>query len=78
MAEDDEPTDVSKADYYRHSDGTIEVVYAVCGDVVLTVREYERRSDFGDAIGDAEFVGKHDGVAELPDPESIRETEFGP
>lgn len=59
---------VSKADEYRHPDGTTEVVYAVDDGAVLTIRAYESVEGFERAVADAEYLGEHPGVADLPDP----------
>lgn len=71
MGRDDAEGPVAKGDHYRHAEGTNEVVYAVEGDVVLTIREYCRYRDFEQAVADAEYVGVHDGVASLPDVEAL-------
>ncbi|PSP55470.1 hypothetical protein BRC82_05935 [Halobacteriales archaeon QS_1_67_19] len=60
---EDEPL---KADHYRHEDGTDEIVFAVEDDHVLAIREYASVEDFRRAVDDAEYVGTHEGVAELP------------
>lgn len=63
----DADRDVSKADQYRHPDGTVEVVYALEGDTVLTFREYPSEEAFDASVADADYLGEHSGVAELPD-----------
>lgn len=65
MEDADHPA-VSKADEYRHTDGITEVVYALEGDGVLTIREYRSVEQFEEAVADAEYLGEHPGVADLP------------
>lgn len=59
---------VTKADHYRHPDGTVEVVYALEDGAVLTFREYPSEGAFQAQVEDAEYLGEHPGVAELPGP----------
>ncbi|MFC4552632.1 MULTISPECIES: hypothetical protein [Halorussus] len=63
-------TEPTKADHYRHDDGTDEIVFAVEDGRVLTTREYSSVEDFRRAVADAEFVGEHEGVADLPGVEA--------
>jgi len=65
MTENSEPTKGSK---YRYDDGTVEVVFAVEDDRVLTVREYPTRITFEDALARATYTGVYERVANLPDP----------
>lgn len=69
----DETDDHRKADHYRHPDGTDEIVFAADEGHVLTVREYRRVEDFERAVADAEYVGTHEGVAELPGVEAFED-----
>lgn len=64
--EDDDHPPASKADQYRHTDGTTEVVYALEGGEVLTIREYQSVDAFERRVADAEYLGEHPGVADLP------------
>lgn len=75
MDRDDAEVPIAKGDHYRHEAGTNEVVYAVEGDVVLTIREYRHHRDFEQAVAEAEYVGVHEGVASLPDVSSLDETD---
>jgi hypothetical protein len=61
-----EGDDPQRADHYRHRDGTDEIVFAVEEGHVLAVREYRSVEDFERAVAAAEFVGTHEGVANLP------------
>ena len=60
------PDEPYEADHYRHVDGTDEVVFAVEDGRVLAIREYASVEDFERAVADAEYVGTHEGVANLP------------
>jgi hypothetical protein len=62
-----------KADHYRHDDGTDEIVFAVEEGRVLAVREYRSVEAFEAAVADAEYVGSHDGIADLPGVEAFEE-----
>jgi hypothetical protein len=62
-----------KADHYRHRDGTDEIVFAVEEGHVLSVREYGSVDDFERAVADAEHVGTHEGVADLPGVEAFED-----
>ncbi|NEU56228.1 hypothetical protein [Halorussus sp. MSC15.2] len=66
-----ERTDPEKADHYRHDDGTDEIVFAVEEGRVLAIREYRSVEAFERAVGDAEYVGVHEGVADLPGVEAF-------
>ena len=68
-----EPNRPRKADHYRHEDGTTEVVFAVEDGRVLSIREYSNTETFRRAVADAEFVGEHEGVAELPGVEAFED-----
>jgi hypothetical protein len=70
MARDDD-ADPRKADHYRHWDGSEEIVFAVEEGRVLTIREYESVEDFERTVEDAEYVGTHEGVADLPGAEAF-------
>ena len=65
------PSDPQKANHYRHRDGTDEIVFAAEEGHVLTIREYRSVEDFERAVADAEFVGTHEGVADLPGVEAF-------
>ncbi|MFC7079757.1 hypothetical protein [Halorussus caseinilyticus] len=56
-----ERSDPEKADHYRHGGGTDEIVFAVEDGRVLAIREYPTVAAFERAVGDAEFVGVHEG-----------------
>ncbi|WP_276301776.1 hypothetical protein [Halorussus lipolyticus] len=72
MASDDEDgSGPSKADHYRHWDGSDEIVFAVEEDRVLTIKEYESVEDFERTVEDSEYVGTHEGVADLPGVEAF-------
>ena len=62
-----------KADHYRHADGTDEIVFASEEGHVLTVREYRNVEDFERTVEDAEHVGTHEGVADLPGVEAFED-----
>ncbi|WP_276279158.1 hypothetical protein [Halorussus caseinilyticus] len=66
-----ERSDPEKADHYRHGGGTDEIVFAVEDGRVLAIREYPTVAAFERAVGDAEFVGVHEGVADLPGVEAF-------
>ena len=72
-ADDSHETDPRKADHYRHRDGTDEIVFAVEDGHVLAIREYRSVEDFRNAVEDAEFVGTHKGVEDLPSVEAFEE-----
>ncbi|WP_137285229.1 hypothetical protein [Halorussus salinisoli] len=67
--------DPEKADHYRHGDGTDEIVFAVEEGHVLAIREYRSVEDFERAVGDAEFVGVHEGVEDMPGVEAFGDEE---
>lgn len=70
----EEPADpATKAAEYRHDDGSVEIVFAVEDGRVLTVREYPDEAAFGDAVSTATYVGRHEGVADLPGVEAFRD-----
>jgi hypothetical protein len=74
MGVDDRSTVPEKADHYRS--GTIdEIVFAVEEGRVLTIREYPTVEAFRESVADAEYVGTHHGVDELPDIEAFGEDE---
>lgn len=60
-----------KGDHYSHGDGTDEIVFAVDEGHVLAIREYRSVEDFERAVEDAEHVGVHGGVADLPGVEAF-------
>ncbi|WP_115863595.1 hypothetical protein [Halorussus litoreus] len=62
-----------KADHYRHADGTDEIVFQVAEGHVLTVREYNDVESFERSVEDAEYVGAHEGVADLPGVETFED-----
>lgn len=66
-------TDHRRADHYRHDDGTDEIIFAVEEGHVLTVREYRDVEDFERAVADAEYVGAHEGVLDLPGVEAFED-----
>ncbi|USZ67847.1 hypothetical protein NGM10_14070 [Halorussus salilacus] len=68
-----QPDEPRKADHFRHGEGTDEIVFVVEEGRVLAVREYESVEDFERAVEDAEFVGTHEGVADLPGVDAFRE-----
>jgi hypothetical protein len=74
-ADDSHDTDPKKADHYRHRDDTDEIVFAVENGHVLAIREYRSVEDFRNAVSDAEYVGTHEGVADLPGVEAFAEGE---
>lgn len=59
----DEPPAI--ADEYSHLDGTREVVFAVHGERVLTVREYPTVDRFDAAVENAPQKGTNETIAEL-------------
>lgn len=61
-----------KADQYEHPDGTLEIVFAVEGGNVLTIREYQSVSQFERSIDDATYLGTHEGVLDIPDADYFR------
>jgi hypothetical protein len=75
MAPPEEPAPVAKADWYRFDDGTEEVVFAVEGESVLTVREYDDVAAFESAVASATYLGQHDDVGDLPDVEAFEADE---
>lgn len=62
-----EPEATSKGDEYRHTDGTREVVFALSGGRILTVKEYPDGEAFDDGVADATYVGVEEEIADLPD-----------
>ncbi|VTT88136.1 hypothetical protein DM2_1470 [Halorubrum sp. DM2] len=69
-----EPADSArKAAEYRHDDGSVEIVFAVDGGRVLTVREYPDEETFEAATEGAEYTGQHEGVSDLPGVEAFRD-----
>jgi hypothetical protein len=74
-ANDSHETDPQKADHYRHSDDTDEIVFAVEDGHVLAIREYRSAEDFENAVADAEHVGTHEGVEDLPGVEAFEESD---
>lgn len=58
---------------YHHPDGTIEIVFEITSDRVLTVREYPTRESFMEAIATAEYEGEHREVSNLPDVDEFVE-----
>jgi hypothetical protein len=72
----EEPADSArKAAEYRHDDGSVEIVLAVDGGRVLTVREYPDEAAFEAATADAEYAGQHEGVSDLPGVEAFRDAD---
>ena len=72
----DEPADPArKAAEYRHDDGSAEIVFAADDGRVLTFREYPDEAAFADAVAAAEYVGQHEGVADLPGVEAFRDAD---
>jgi len=70
----EEPADSArKAAKYRHDDGSAEIVFAVDDGRVLTVREYPDEATFEEATESAAYVGKHEGVSDLPGVEAFRD-----
>lgn len=67
MGSDESPSGIEKGDHYQHADGTTEVVYALEDGTVLTLREYANEHSFKRAVGAADYIGVHFGVASLPD-----------
>lgn len=55
---------VDVADWYRHPDGSIEVVIHI-EEHILTAREYPHAPVFREAVEDADYQGKHRGMALL-------------
>ncbi|WP_135807048.1 hypothetical protein [Halorussus marinus] len=68
-----EPDDPQQADHYQHGDGTDEIVFAVEEGRVLAVREYPSVEAFAAAVADADYLGTHDGIADLPGVEAFEE-----
>jgi hypothetical protein len=64
---DNEFERTEKGSQYIYEDGTVEVVFAVEGARVLTVREYPTRRLFESAISEAADADIHEEVADLPD-----------
>ncbi|MDR5674626.1 hypothetical protein RH858_15990 [Halalkaliarchaeum sp. AArc-GB] len=75
MSENNDSEKLSKADEYRHPDGTVEVIFAIEGDRVLTVREYPERDRFREAVSAATSVGTNDAVDSLPGVEAFQDSE---
>ncbi|QWC20207.1 hypothetical protein [Halorubrum sp. 2020YC2] len=72
----EEPADSArKAAEYRHDDGSAEIVFATDDGRVLTVREYPDEAAFEAATADAEYVGRHEGVSNLPGVEAFRDAD---
>ena len=75
MSENNDTEKLSKADEYRHPDGTVEVIFAIEGDRVLTVREYPERERFREAVSAATSVGTNEAVESLPGVEAFQDPE---
>lgn len=75
MGSDESPSGIEKGDHYQHADGTTELVYAVEDGTVLTVREYPDADNFKRAVGQADYVGVHFGVASLSDELPVNDLE---
>ncbi|WP_259535336.1 hypothetical protein [Halalkaliarchaeum sp. AArc-CO] len=75
MNENNHSAELSKADEYRHPDGTLEVIFELEGDRVLTVREYPNRDRFRDAVSAATAVGTNEAVESLPGVEAFQDPE---
>ena len=69
---DDRTAEPEKSDWYRHGD-VDEIVFAVADGRVLTVREYPSFERFTAATKDAQHLGTHPEVADLPDPEVFQD-----
>jgi len=72
---DDAPGDrrsPQNGDEFRYPDGTTEVVVAVEGSRVLSLREYPTLDRFRTATADAEATGTNETVAALPDVDAFR------
>ncbi|WP_162224466.1 hypothetical protein [Halorussus amylolyticus] len=67
------PDELRRADHFRHDDDTDEIVFAVEDGRVLAIREYPSVEAFEAAVEDAEYVGTHEGIAELPGVEAFEE-----
>ena len=63
----DDGTQPTEGQQYRHPDGTVEVVFALEGGRVLTLREYPTRDRFERAVDAATDTGIKEHVATLPD-----------
>ncbi|WP_331233294.1 hypothetical protein [Natronorarus salvus] len=72
MGTDDGAPSPEKADHYRDGD-VEEIVFAVEEGRVLTIREYPTVEAFRESVADAEYVGEHPGVAELPGIEAFED-----
>lgn len=70
---DDNSNHIQKGDQYRHENGMIETVFAVAEGRILTVHEYPSIDAFEESISNAEYVGIHSDVADLPDVDEIRD-----
>ena len=75
MSENNDSEKLSKADEYRHPDGTVEVIFAIEGDRVLTVREYPEHDRFREAVSAATSVGTNEAVDSLPGVEAFQDPE---
>lgn len=73
MTTPSDPDRASKADEYRHPDGTREVVFATENGAVLTVREYRSTEAFEAAVADADYQGTHARVSDLSGVEAFEE-----
>lgn len=71
--DNDSDDGVRKADEYHHPDGTVEVVFAIEDEGILTVREYGSVEAFAAATDDAEYAGRNEAVAELPGVDAFRD-----
>lgn len=66
-----EDSPVERGASFRHDDGSVEIVFRLAGDRVLSVSEYPSVDAFRDAIADADYEGEHEGVLDLPPIESF-------
>lgn len=73
MDRDREDTATDRGAEYRHSDGTIEIVFETTADRVLTVREYPTHEAFIETMATAEYEGENPEVANLPDVDAFVE-----
>lgn len=62
---------MKKGDEFRYSDGTVEVVFAIEGGHILTVREYTSEDHFEAAIDDATYAGTNPEVEALPNVDAF-------
>ena len=65
-------SDFSKGDEYHHPDGTVEIVFVVEEDRLLTVKEYPS-AQFSEEVTDATYQGIDEDIAALPPVDLYRD-----